>query len=101
MRYAILAAILAAGTIQAQEIPEEPTLIEAELTLTGGEVLTCLFVGEVAIDGATGNVAVTGCPVGPIHCTTLIVAEINTFSPFVAASGCSVEPVCVDGFERK
>ena len=100
MKYAILALTLLAGSAWA-DIPEEPPLIEADLTLTDGSRLFCLFIGEVVIDGASGEVAITGCPVGVIACDTLEVAEINTFAPFVAASGCAFGQVHSDGFELK
>jgi hypothetical protein len=99
MKYAIAALALMAGYVVAQEIPEEPILIEAELHLTNGSAFTCLFRGEVSIDGQTGLVRVSGCPTGEIVCDTLIFAEINTFAPFIEASGCAFQLVSRDGFE--
>lgn len=97
MRFLIVVAVLLVGSVQAKEIPEEPVLIEVDLTFVNGSDLQCLFRGEVLIDQE--SVEVRGCPSGQIVCADLIFADINTFAPFVRAEGCFSPLVSRSGFE--
>ena len=99
MRNFTAALALLCGSAAAQVV-EEPPLINAELTFTDGSVILCLFDGAVDID-SSGEVFVEGCGQENIVCSALDVAEINTYGPFVAATGCAEGSVLRDGFERK